>query len=121
MERTISLIAKELNWLGEARIVRQRIHQAGKVTIYHQDVWPSVVVEISKAGAPLYRDERIASQPGPVRDVRKLVVTLVPIKTRRLVPKPRDENIQLAVAIEVAKVRCHVAVRLTVRPCTGAG
>src|SRR5215469_5997140 len=110
------------NWRGSANRTspgRTSIKRR-EIPVCHENVGPSIVVEIAESRAPFHGSQRRAGDFSLGGNVTKFPAA-VPIQASRLVTESRDKEVELAVMIEICKVCSHVSVVLSKRPKAGAG
>src|SRR5579872_1125492 len=113
------LVSEELKRLIVGWFVGKAVEQAGEVPARHEDVGPAIIVEISESRAPLHRPESLGRNPCLVRHVQEVVLALVLQQACWLATVAGDEEVELSIAVEIAEIRGHVSVNLTV--CAGSG
>ncbi len=86
-----------------------RIH----VSVGEEDVEPAVVVEVGEAGAPP-QPPRVHAEPGVERPVLAEAVAAVRVERRGVAGEVRLDDVERAVAVEVADADAHARLRLAV-------
>ena len=89
--------------------MRQRIDQRGDVSVGHQDVGPAVIIKVGKAASPSHWLVRIAAQARVPRDVRESLGLPIQVEAHGLISIARDQQIEIAIMIDVRKIGGHVA------------